>query len=724
MDIYFSLTGLLNAATSLGLGVFVFLKNPKSKTNQTFALFCLSVFVWAGAYIFWPLTQTKSDALLSFQVLHIGSIFISITYFHFVIAWLGLYKRKKKILILGYLLAFFFLCFVFTPFFIKDMTQKFSMRYWAEPGILYHFYLIMFFGFAIYSWYLLIKYYRKFTGIKKQQIKYILIGIIIGYIGGSTNYFLWYDINIPPYGNILGIAWVLFSAYAIIKYRLMNLRIILGKTAVYVFSFVTTIGVTLSLMFLNNQLPTPVSPYIAYSLILVVSILLFQFLFRFYEHLASKYFYYTFYSYQQVIKNLSQRLTKFLRLDKLTLLITETLMDTMKLDKAGILLKDREGGRYKIQKIIGFREENGISLVRDNFLTNYLQKTQKPLIYEEIDLTIRNTQNKKEKQRFKKLKKDMKKIEAALCLPLLREDKIMGIVVLGNKLSGEPYSKEDIELLTGLSTQASIALENAQLYNQVQDLSENLQEKVDEQTKELKQAFEKLKRLDEAKSEFISIASHQLRTPLTAIKGYLSMILEGRYGKLNKKMREKMKRVYKSGERLVNLVNTLLDISRIETGRIKLEEEKVQIEGLIEGIIDELKIQVDNKDLYLKFKKPKKKIPKIRIDKQRIREAILNIIDNGIRYTKKGGVTIKIKRLKEKLRVEVKDTGIGMTKKELNTVFIRFIRGETGPRLYTEGVGLGLYITKRLIELHQGKIWAESEGKGKGSTFYIELPIE
>ncbi len=238
----------------------------------------------------------------------------------------------------------------------------------------------------------------------------------------------------------------------------------------------------------------------------------------------------------------------------------------------------------------------------------------------------------------------------------------------------------------------------------------------------LQQAYAKLQVLDKAKSEFISIASHQLRTPLTAIKGYISMIIEGSYGKMPEKAQRPVENVYKSAERLINLVNDLLSVSRLEAGKIKVELEKTCIEDLILGIIEELKIKADKKKIYLKFQKPLRALPKIIIDPDKIRQVILNIIDNAIRYTITGGITIEVEVKTGKLRIIISDTGEGMTREEISNMFESFSRGAAGGRLWTEGSGLGLYIARRFVEMHHGKVWVESQGKGKGSTFYIELP--
>lgn len=249
-------------------------------------------------------------------------------------------------------------------------------------------------------------------------------------------------------------------------------------------------------------------------------------------------------------------------------------------------------------------------------------------------------------------------------------------------------------------------------------------EQLESLTNKLEVANEELKQLDQAKSEFISIASHQLRTPLTAIKGYLSLIMEGDYGKFAEKLRKPVSKVYSSNERLIKLVNDLLSLSRIESGKMKLELAEADLERIITSIVDELKVKAAQKNLELVFHKPSTPLPTFQMDEEKIRNAILNVIDNSIRYTNKGSVAVKAERLQDTVRITITDTGAGMTPQEIDKLFESFSRGEAGQRLSTEGAGLGLYIAKQFVQMHKGKIWATSEGKGKGSTFYVELPIK
>lgn len=237
------------------------------------------------------------------------------------------------------------------------------------------------------------------------------------------------------------------------------------------------------------------------------------------------------------------------------------------------------------------------------------------------------------------------------------------------------------------------------------------------------QRRQEIEKIDRAKSEFISIASHQLRTPLTAIKGYISMILEGVYGKLSGKQMKPLENVYYSNERLIKLVNDLLNLSRLDAGKIEFSPEPTSLEEMVSGIVGELKINAERKGLYMKMVKPEMSLPKIMVDQDKLRQVVLNIVDNAIKYTKKGGITIELRKLDDEERIRISDTGEGMTKHEIDSLFQMFSRATAGTQLHAEGAGLGLYVAKQFIEMHGGEIWAESPGKGKGSTFIIKLPV-
>lgn len=243
-------------------------------------------------------------------------------------------------------------------------------------------------------------------------------------------------------------------------------------------------------------------------------------------------------------------------------------------------------------------------------------------------------------------------------------------------------------------------------------------------TEKLQKANEELKKLDKAKSEFISIASHQLRTPLSVIKGFVSMIIEGSYGAVGEKQKEILAKVGANADRLTNLIDDLLDLSRMEGGRMQYKWEFISLTDLVNSVVEELKSEAEKKKLEFKWNPSIAEILYVRADQEKLRQVLMNLVDNAVKYTPEGSVEVKLVKTREgQARLSIKDTGIGMDKEDLGLIFGKFVRGKKVPRLWTEGSGLGLYIARKILEEHKGRIWAESEGEGKGSTFFVEIPV-
>ncbi len=244
---------------------------------------------------------------------------------------------------------------------------------------------------------------------------------------------------------------------------------------------------------------------------------------------------------------------------------------------------------------------------------------------------------------------------------------------------------------------------------------------MEKMAQDLSEAYLELRKVDKAKSEFIAMASHQLRTPLTVVKGLTSMIQEGTYGEPPEGLEEPLKDIFNSNERLIRLVNDLLDISKVDLGKVELEKERINLNEIVESVVEELKKEAEKKELEIRWEK-KETFPKVTGDLIKLRQCIFNIIDNAIKYTTEGHIEIKLKDLDEKVRLEVTDTGEGLTEEEAEEIFSSFTRGAAGLKYSIQGTGLGLYLARKYVELHGGEVWAESGGKGKGSTFYLTLP--
>lgn len=231
------------------------------------------------------------------------------------------------------------------------------------------------------------------------------------------------------------------------------------------------------------------------------------------------------------------------------------------------------------------------------------------------------------------------------------------------------------------------------------------------------------KNVEKMKTEFVSIAAHNLRTPLSAIKWTLQMILDGDVGKINDEQKEILGKTYSSNERMIRLINDLLNVTRIEEGRFLYKPEPCQLEEIVEEIIESSQGMINSKKLKLKYIKPKKLLPKVKMDREKIALAVENLIDNACKYTPfEGKLEIELSKVKKGgVQFKVKDTGVGIPKDQQDRMFTKFFRGVNVIKMETDGSGLGLYTTKNIIDSHKGKIWFESEEE-KGTTFYFTLP--
>ena len=258
----------------------------------------------------------------------------------------------------------------------------------------------------------------------------------------------------------------------------------------------------------------------------------------------------------------------------------------------------------------------------------------------------------------------------------------------------------------------------------LEKLTEKLESQVEKRTEELKKANGELKNLDKSKNQFLLATQHHLRTPLTSIMGYVDLLLGGSYGEQNKKTREIIGKLRMLTDDLIKIVNEFLDITQFQLGKeVVILKPGVQLEPILEEMIGQLKLEADSKGIYLKFNKPKN-ICTVKADPVKLKVALYNIIDNAVKYTLNGGVVINIIK-DDVVKIIVKDTGIGIASENTKSLFGKtFERGETARKTFVTGRGIGLYISGEIIKAHNGKIWAESEGEDKGSTFFIELPLE
>lgn len=231
------------------------------------------------------------------------------------------------------------------------------------------------------------------------------------------------------------------------------------------------------------------------------------------------------------------------------------------------------------------------------------------------------------------------------------------------------------------------------------------------------------KLVERMKTEFVSISAHQLRTPLSAIKWTLRMVLDGDVGELSGEQKDLLEKTYVSNERMIGLINDLLNVSRIEEGRFLYKQDQGQLEDVVNSVIGSSQELLKMKKISLGVDMPKEKLPKVNIDKEKLELAVQNLLENAVKYTPEGGsIHISLEKLETEIIFKIKDTGVGIPEHQHERIFTKFFRGDNVIKLETEGSGLGLYTTRNIIDAHRGKIWFDSK-EGQGTTFYFSLPI-
>ncbi|MBI3087683.1 MAG: hypothetical protein HYY91_02170 [Candidatus Omnitrophica bacterium] len=295
-----------------------------------------------------------------------------------------------------------------------------------------------------------------------------------------------------------------------------------------------------------------------------------------------------------------------------------------------------------------------------------------------------------------------------------------GLLVLIREGAGAAEGRGDEELIAVLATQLAIAVENSALYEEAWGARRELEQKVHERTQELASANEQLIRLNKSKSDFVSAVSHELRTPLAAIKGYASLLRSGQFGELAKPQAERLAKIEKHTDLLTQLINNLLDIARIESGRVTMESRPIEAEELMATVVEMIKPQVDAKRIALKTRLDG--VRQLVGDPTHLPRVFMNLLSNAVKYTPEGGsIAVHLERAGGQVIASVQDSGCGISPEELPKLFQEFYRSGNPINEQVRGTGLGLALAKRIVEAHHGRITVTSH-VGKGTTFTFTLP--
>jgi len=682
--------------------LFAFLIWSKGKSKEAFYLGWVAffsafyAFAWAGVFFF-------ENKLFWTKATWLGTLSAS-AYMIFVYYFTGKTKFFKLKLIFWYgLAAVLSIISLTTPYIIYKVSDQYPFIGLETAGPLNQLARVIILPILITPFYYLIGFYRKSAGVKRLQMKYFIVGISIYFFSALLfngilplffpNKFFSY-LDVPVYFSII---WLGLSTYAIIKRKLFGIKVILTEL------FASLIGlILLTQIFLTQDTRTKAVNTAVFLLYIIIGYLLIKSTNQeiekeeIAEGLAKK--------LEELNLNLEKKVNE--KINELQIKIKE--LGQSKKALINILEDNTEAGREmegeknKTLAIIANFTDPIIVLDKDYKISMINPAATRVFGLSDADL-IRQvaTDNKFSMSNFK---------------PIIKKD--YEIKQISEDGKGQNFISEEITLkddsLAKNVQGATYKVITAKVLS------------VDDQLLGIMKIFydtTREKAIDKMKSEFISIAAHQLRTPLSAIKWVIKMILDGDAGKLTIEQQELLNKGYLSNERIIRLVNDLLNVSRIEEGKFGFNFEKADFQEVLSAAISNVESLVTKNHQELTIKKPAK-LPKIFLDKERMVMVIQNLLGNAIKYTPEyGKIQVMIEVDKQYLHVKINDQGVGIPAEDQPKLFSKFFRAANVVKLETEGTGLGLFMVKNIIEKHNGQVSLKSE-EGKGTEVSFFIPID
>ncbi len=707
---------LIILLSNFSLGLAVYLRNPQGKINKIFFAFVLSATVWfLSNYLENESIGLPLAALflkIDFATASLAAYFLSLFCFSFQRVHL-LSSRLRQLLTL--LLTLTLAALSFSDLIITKIEIVDGIIHFATGKLfpLYVIHLLVYVGGGCID--LIIKW-RSSQGFERMQIFYLLLGFLLtAAIAVPANLFFQSVLSVGFFriANYSFLFIVTFTTHSILRYRLMDIRVVMRETTIYLICSLAVLLFGLLLWFpLTRYFFLP--PLVSLSLILIASAALFRWIQIPMRRVANQYFFSSLRQTEEMARDLSRKLTTLIDQKELVSVFLGTVIDSFQLDKAGIILRKGTSDYYESEKLIGFKTKNLFSK-SDNFLIRHLKKIKSIEIKEELTLKIKDNSSKEETARLIQLKEEMRKIEAEVCLALLSKGDLGGVLILGKKTSGKPYSKQELELLQTLANQAAIALDNARLHEEVKDWGKELGRKVKEKSEELRKSQAQLLQSEKLAGigQLAAGIAHEIRNPLGIIATslyYLNDVLPEK--------KEDIKRHFQIMEaeisRCESIISNLLEFSRKSTQEFEL----IDVNQLLN-----ITLSLVEKDLFVKDIKVINKFrhsPTIKANMDEMKQVFLNLILNATQAMPRGGKLEIATSLteNEQVRIKIADSGTGISEKHLSKIFDPFFTTKAPG----EGTGLGLTLVHNIIERWGGTIQVESQGV-KGTTFTIEFPI-
>lgn len=694
------------------IGALAFLRQ-RSKLHKTFFLFAAMLGTWQ---LFQALALVMAESSIATILLMISVVFsavLSVSLYIFT----KTYKHERVSYWL-FVPALLFGSLAFLSDGLREVPIDPTGIGIPRLDVAYAGVLIFVFLFVSVSIYNFVQFYRKTRSkLEKAQTRIMLSSVAVAATIILLSSFYTSDFSstllaqqIIPFVCLLTL---LSFMYAMLYRDLFDIHIFALRAGAYITTyFIVTILVTSPIVFVTSKLfnfDISIASVFGYSLVFVVFTYILQYLRIQLDKMTSGIFFRKLYDTQTFLDEHNGVLVKNSELNPLL----ENSVDVIvKFIQPQICVFWLHSTEYMPQRLVG---ENPPSISKKQMaelMSSKLLVKSQVLLIDELE-----ADHKHLKEAFTK-----QGISLIIRLAASREDEL-GFMMLGPKKSGEIYSKQDTKILQIIANELVIAIQNALRFEQIRSFNHTLQEKVGEATVQLRRTNAELRRLDEAKDEFVSMASHQLRTPLTSVKGYISMVLEGDVGKISATQRKLLSEAFTSSERMVHLIGDFLNVSRLQTGKFMLEQRKMDLSKIVAQEVDSLQTTAHAHGLTLKYMAPQY-FPLLYIDEGKIRQVLMNFIDNAIYYSEEGtAITIRLAIEDGFAVVQVKDTGIGVPKAEQAHLFSKFFRATNARKQRPDGTGVGLFLAKKVIVAHGGTMLFESV-ENQGSTFGFRLPIK
>lgn len=685
------ITAILNAF----MAFFVGFKGAKYRqTSFLFVLSAISVVFWSIGDALLVGGYPVSVAEIGATIFLISPLWVMTFLYLFAVRFPDDQPMKRSVLygILAITISASILVYFFRSAIINIAAETS-----VEP-LPYMLYALLFVGYSLAISSVFSKKLKAATGLLQSQIRYVFYGAslssVLAFITnlllpllGNTS-FIWL-------GPVFTLLYIIGYTVAIARYRLFDIR----RFAVRAIAYVATISVIVATYALLanalryvvvGRLGVEIDTELFYTGMTLIAVISYKPLKQRFDTMTRRIFFRGDYDVREVIDTFGNKLLRA-RTQREIINVASKL----------------------------FKEYFGSSTV------HYLNTRTHKEVVEILSKTTSSVLSRDEIDRAKMpaIWSIVEKYESGLIVKVHTSQGVQGWILLGEKRNGESYDQQDITTIDIIADELAISLESAEYFEQIQDFSDVLQERIKEATNELRQSNKKLKALDESKDEFISMASHQLRTPLTSIKGYLSMVLEGDVGKITDDQRKMLEEAFNSSQRMVYLIGDFLNVSRLQTGKFELEVGDTNLPQLINEELSQLKATAQARGMIVEYQAPDN-FPTLQLDENKIRQVMMNFIDNAIYYAKPGGGKISIILAKHPHHVSFKvvDDGIGVPKSERHQLFSKFYRASNAKKARPDGTGIGLFMAKKVIVAHGGAIVFEST-EGQGSTFGFRLPL-